>query len=308
MARVETMESARLIDRLVGDEAGPTLILVGGMHGNEPAGVNAARDVLSALRVSGASVRGEVVAFAGNVRGLAAKTRYLSRDLNRMLTAERVAASRATEEPQAEVAEVVELAAAIDEAIARARGPVYAIDMHTTSASGVPFSVVGNNDARREFARNFHIPGLVGLEEALEGVLTSYLATIGCVTMAVEGGQHESVDAAASLAAVVTIALRATGIVRAEDLPGLEAAEADLSRARGELPPLIAVLTRYAVEPELGFQMEPGFANIQPTPRGTLIAKDGKGDIRAPFDGLVLLPLYQAQGNDGFFFGRPLRD
>ena len=302
------MESARVIDRLVADEAGPTLIIVGGMHGNEPAGVDEARSVLGALRAFETPIRGEIIALAGNVRGLAAETRYLARDLNRMWTADRIAEARATKDRQAETAEVVELADMLDEIIARARGPVYALDLHTTSAAGVPFSVVGSSAVRRTFARNFHIPGLVGLEEALEGVLTTYLSTKGCVAMAVEGGQHKSPDAAESLAAVITVALAVTGVADAKDLPELADAEAHLTRARGDLPPLIGVVSRYAVEPALGFHMEPGFANIQRIRRGTLIAKDGSGEIRAPFDGLVLLPLYQAQGSDGFFYGRPISE
>jgi succinylglutamate desuccinylase len=52
--------------------------------------------------------------------------------------------------------------------------------------------------------------------------------------------------------------------------------------------------------------MEPGFANIHPTAAGTLLARDRSGEIRAPFDGVVLLPLYQPDGEDGFFYGRPL--
>jgi predicted deacylase len=308
MARIEAMESARVIDRIVGEEPGPTLILVGGIHGNEPAGVDEARSVLGALRAFETPVRGEIIALAGNVRGLAAEARYLVRDLNRMWTSEKIAAARATPDRQAETAEVVELADALDAVIARARGPVYALDLHTTSAAGVPFSVVGATSVRRTFARNFHIPGLVGLEEALEGVLTTYLSTKGCVAMAVEGGQHKSPDAAESLAAVITVALAVSGVADAADLPELADAEAHLTRARGDLPPLIGVVSRYAVEPALGFQMEPGFANIQPIVRGTLIAREGKGEIRAPFDGLVLLPLYQAQGSDGFFYGRALAD
>ncbi|MFG0305168.1 MAG: hypothetical protein ACF8Q5_03010, partial [Phycisphaerales bacterium JB040] len=54
---------ARLIDRVVADEPGPTLILTCAVHGNEPAGVHAARRVAVAVR-SGAArlVRGELVA------------------------------------------------------------------------------------------------------------------------------------------------------------------------------------------------------------------------------------------------------
>jgi succinylglutamate desuccinylase len=52
--------------------------------------------------------------------------------------------------------------------------------------------------------------------------------------------------------------------------------------------------------------MEPGFANIQRTSAGTLLAREQGAEIRAPFDGFVLLPLYQAQGEDGFFYGREI--
>ena len=50
--------------------------------------------------------------------------------------------------------------------------------------------------------------------------------------------------------------------------------------------------------------MEPGFVNIHRTAEGTLLAREQDAEIRAPFDGYVLLPLYQKQGEDGFFYGR----
>jgi len=50
--------------------------------------------------------------------------------------------------------------------------------------------------------------------------------------------------------------------------------------------------------------MEPGFRNLHPATQGQLLARDAKGEIRAPRDGLVILPLYQGLGNDGFFWGR----
>ena len=53
--------------------------------------------------------------------------------------------------------------------------------------------------------------------------------------------------------------------------------------------------------------MEPGFANIQPVARGQLLARDRRGEIRAPEDCLVVMPLYQGLGDDGFFLGRDLR-
>src|SRR5262249_56516502 len=90
----------------------------------------------------------------------------------------------------------------------------------------------------------------------------------------------------------------------------LEGAHARLERARDRLPPLIEALSRHAITDEHEFRMEPGFANIQRARAGELLARDRRGEIRAPHDGMVLLPLYQAQGDEGFFYGRevsPLR-
>lgn len=306
------MITDRVIAEEHGAEAGPTLIVVAGMHGNEPAGVLATTRVLERIRADRCAIRGELVAVCGNVRALAAKRRYLARDLNRLWSSDRVAAARhATSDPfttptmdGAELSELAELADVFDRAIAAARGPVYVIDLHTTSAAGYAFGVVGGTAAHKAFALEFPMPGIVGIEELLEGVLTSYLSGKGCITLAVEGGQTDHPDTPANLEAVITIALAATGSIDPAELRGLADARAVLTRGRGDLPQQIEVVSRHPVTPAHQFRMEPGFANIQRVTAGTLLARDRDGEIRAPADGFVLLPLYQPQGSDGFFFGR----
>lgn len=301
----------RVIERLRGEVPGPTLIAIGGLHGNEPAGVAAIRAVLRGARDHLGALRGEIVGLVGNVRALAARRRFLARDLNRLWTPQRLAAARASQDPWAtmtmdgaELSELAELSAELEAVIGAARGPIVALDLHTTSAPGIPFAVIGGTSAHRTFAGEFPIPAILGLEEQLEGVLTRYLASRGCVTMAVEGGQSESPDAGAYLESVVTLALAASGCFAPDAVPGRDAARDVLGRARGSLPQFIEVTARHEVKPEHEFRMEPGFANIHRTGAGTLLARDRRGEIRAPFDGLVLLPLYQPQGNDGFFYGR----
>jgi succinylglutamate desuccinylase len=300
----------RLIGELRGAAPGPTLIVIGGVHGNEPAGIVAARAALGALVRDG--MCGEVIALIGNLRASAVGRRCLTEDLNRMWTAERLAEARAAsagDEPPGgdaviELRELAELAAAIEQGIARARGPVFLLDLHTTSAAGFPFAVVGHTAEHHRFAQAFPLPGIVGLQEALPGVLSGYFGHRGCVTLAIEGGQHTTRAAADNLAAVIAIALEATGII--DEAPGAAAARAYLAGVRGALPHRIEVVIRHAVRPEHGFRMEPGFANLERVAAGTLLARDASGEIRAPFDGVVLLPLYQPEGDDGFFFGRAL--
>ncbi|MEJ7598532.1 MAG: succinylglutamate desuccinylase/aspartoacylase family protein [Kofleriaceae bacterium] len=303
------MNDEREIAALRGGADGATLIIVAGLHGNEAVGVEATRRVLERIQTERLSIKGQVLGLRGNVRALAAKRRYLARDLNRLWTPERVSAARAaTSDPftmptldGAELSELAELADAFDRVISAARGPVFVVDLHTTSAPGIPFSIVGSTPAHRAFARRFPMPGIAGIEELIEGVLTRYLGGKGCITVAIEGGQSDAPTTLANLEATVTIALAAAGII---ELPALATAEATLVQARGELPTEIDVVSRHPVLPAHEFRMEPGFANIQRVVAGTLIASDRDGEIRAPEDGFVLLPLYQKQGSDGFFFGR----
>ncbi len=70
---------------------------------------------------------------------------------------------------------------------------------------------------------------------------------------------------------------------------------------------MIEVRHRHAVRPEDGFRMDPGFVNFQPVREGQLLAQDVHGEVLCPEDGLILLPLYQGQGDDGFFVAREVR-
>ena len=251
------MRSERIIGQVVGAQAGPTLLLVGGIHGNEPAGVTAARDTIALAERLGSRVRGEIIGLRGNMAALAAGRRQIARDFNRMWKPEMLAAISAAATPRDEEIELAELWREIEAVAARARGRLFAVDLHTTSADGVPFAVVGGTDAHRAFAKELPLPGIVGLEETLDGVLTRCLSQHGWVTVAIEGGQNESAEAARRLHAVCSWALEATGVLPQGSVPGIEAAQAELARARGDLPQLIEVVSRHAVAPEHRFRMEP---------------------------------------------------
>src|SRR6185295_5769297 len=88
MAEAVADEFPRVLGRRRGEAPGPTLIAVGGVHGNEPAGVRAARRALARLESAGVRIDGELLALGGNLRALRQNRRYLVRDLNRQWTAE----------------------------------------------------------------------------------------------------------------------------------------------------------------------------------------------------------------------------
>lgn len=298
----------RTIGRAVGRRPGPTLLVIAGMHGNEPGGVAAARRVLAALAGREALLRGELVAFTGNLGALRAGRRFVAKDFNRVWTHERVARLRRGPGPgeDAEDIEQRELLGHLDATLAGARGEVYAVDLHTTSAAGTPFVIFGDTLRQRRFVFALPLPAILGLEELIDGVLAQHLTERGCVTFSVEGGQHDDPGSVDNLEAALWLALESSGVLARNALPALARARALLDGRRGAVPRVMEVQRRHAITPADAFVMEPGFRNLHPVGAGQLLASDRRGKIRAPADGVVMLPLYQAQGADGFFWGRAL--
>jgi len=307
----ETPPIEREIGRIRGASRGPTLIAIGGIHGNETAGLVAGRRVLDRLAVAidrdGVGFRGDLVVFGGNLEAMRQKARYLHKDMNRLWVATRIAeleARRGDPTLDSEDREQLDLLAKIREAIAEARGPVFLVDLHTTSAAGVPFVIFGDTLPQRHFVTELPLPIIFGLEEQVDGVLSEYWTRQGCVTFTVEGGQHDDPGSVDNLEAVLLLACQAAGLFRHGALPETRAAHALLESRRGSLPHVMEVVSRHAIVSDDEFKMEPGFKNLDHAAEGQLLARDKRGEIRAPANGLVLLPLYQGLGADGFFWGR----
>lgn len=293
----------RCLGRVVGERPGPTLVAVGGVHGNEPSGVRALERVLSVLAGKGGVLRGEFVALAGNLAALHRGVRFLDRDLNRCWTPERVAELRARPpaERRAEDREQLELAGEMETAFDRARGPTFVLDLHSTSGGGAPFAVLDDTLPNRAFASHLPVPIVLGLEEVLAGTLLAYLSDRGHLTVAFEAGRHQNPRAVDHAEAAVWIALAAAGLLDGTDLEPPAHLREVLAAAAAGLPRFVEARYRHGLSPGDGFQMEPGFRSFQAVSKGQLLARDREGEIRSPAEGLLLMPLYQPQGEDGFF-------
>lgn len=284
---------------------GRTLVLTGGMHGNEPAGVLAILEVLGQLSERQPAMRGRVVGLAGNLGALRAGERFLDRDLNRMWSASELRelpAPRIRED--LERAQLVEL---IEEAIAGVREPVVFLDLHSTSADGSPFSIIGDTLQNRRIAFALPVPVILGLEENVEGALLGYFGERGHVAVGFEGGQHDAPATVRHHVAAIWLTLLAAGVLREEEVPD-RAQHYEVLRALGRgLPRVVEMRYRHNVEPQDEFHMREGFTNFDSVAAGEVLAFDKGGEIRSEEAGFVLLPLYQGQGQDGFFIGREVR-
>jgi succinylglutamate desuccinylase len=137
---------SHVIAACAGTRPGPLFVAVGGIHGNEPAGVQAAHRIALALEDHASEIAGCVVLLAGNARALADGVRFLDADLNRHWTPERLESSRIQADPScSETAELRELRRLLDGLIQGADDDVYVVDLHTTSAGGPAFATVATH-------------------------------------------------------------------------------------------------------------------------------------------------------------------
>lgn len=300
-------EFQRFVGRMRGAGKGPTLLVVAAIHGNEPAGVHAARRVLTRLREERYPLYGEFVCVVGNVAAAKKGVRYQVKDLNRAWSEDRVEKLRraALLMPwDAEDAEQVELFQAIEQVRRTARGPITLLDLHTTSGDGAPFATIADTPQSRAFASRFPLTCLTGLVECLKGTMLVALSQMGVAAMVVECGQNAEPQSVDHAEAALWIGLVSAGLLDGSDLPHLAQAERLLTGARGPLPSAMEVVYRHPIKPEDNFEMMPGFRHFMPVDKGQVLAKDVRGEVVAPESGYILMPLYQGLGDDGFFIGR----
>ncbi len=308
-ARAEVRREAgyrRILGRYETGRPGPLVIVLGGSHGNEPAGVEASRRVLAALEQRRLPLSGRLLALAGNLPALAAGRRYLGRDLNRMWTEDELGrlGAEGLDLAAPEHREQRELFAIIEGAIAAEPGDFVLVDLHSTSAQGPPFSIISDTLQSREIALALPVPLLLGIEEEIQGSLLAYMEQRGRVALVVEGGQHQDPETPELLEAAVWLALVAAGSLEAREVPDLAGYRRRLSRATRRQPPVVEVTYRHGITPEDGFAMAPGFRNFQRVAAGQVLARDRRGEVAAPADGFLIMPLYQSLGDDGYFLGQ----
>ncbi len=293
----------------VGDPtAGPTLIVIAAIHGNEPSGYHAFRRVLADLETAGGGLAGYVVGLTGNRRALARGVRFVDQDLNRVWCQESVT-GEAGDEAGAQVSEdreTRELWAEVRTVLDRAVGPVSALDLHSTSGWGPAFVVFDDTLANRRLARSLEVPLILGIEEELEGTMLDFLSSVGVRTVGFEAGQHDDPRSVERAECAIWLTLAACGLLE-RGHPRVRASRRRLRTESRGLPAVVEVRHRHAIRPGSGFEMLPNFRGFQPVDVGRTVARENGQPVDVPIGGLLLMPLYQPQGEDGYFVVRPIK-
>ncbi len=293
----------RVLGVIEGSGPGPLNILLGGIHGNESAGIKAINQVFQEIKTHKVQVKGTLIGIAGNLQALLKNQRFIDYDLNRCWLDEKVAQIYRKE--QRAQAEDIELFALHELIISyrnkHKRGEKIIMDLHTTSSEKGNFVVIPQNEARHPIVRALKQPVVVDLHQYLKGTMLRYFQDRGFLAFAFEGGMIGTQEAIELHAAGIWELLQASGSITTNTEKSSLSQSVILEEYARNLPHFIKVLYHHWIEDDDGFVMQPGYENFQAVTKGEIVAHDKHGAVQAPVNGMMFLPLYQNAGNDGFF-------
>lgn len=297
----------RKIGEITAQKTGVLLIVLAQIHGNEPAGTEAIQKAFAllegGLRGQDVSFRGKVVGLVGNIPASTAGVRFLSEDLNRMWTPKRLDHIRGMDQADLHAEEQEMLA--LDEAIGRETrnydpSELFLLDLHTTTAKGGTFTIPIDKAASHQVAQHLGSPIIHGFCQNMKGTLMDFASQnpwgVETSCVAFEAGQHESPQAIQRGMSAILNAMVALDMLDKRFFA--TAAEEESSPS---FPLNSKIVYRHRLKEGDGFVMKPGYRNFMPIQLGEELARDKNGPIRSPYAGFILMPLYQKQGEDGFF-------
>lgn len=293
----------RIIGHLKGDQKGPTLVFFGGIHGNEPSGCKAIQHVFQQIKDESLSLSGAIYGVRGNIPAQLEGKRFLEKDLNRMWTEDQIKVILNKEENElgAEERQLSEIYGLLDHILSTEAPPFYFVDFLTTSSKTLPFITINDALINRKFSSLFPVPTILGMEEYLQGPLLSYINTLGYLSLGFESGQHMEEEAVLNSTAFLWLALVFSGVLAKEQINGFSKYYVQLRDSANNNRTFYEIIYRHSITPSDEFTMITGFNSFEKIAKDQVIANEKQGEVRTPRAGRIFMPLYQEQGEDGFF-------
>lgn len=295
----------RIIGEISGFNPGPTIIAIGGIHGNETSGVVALEKLTSFLQDQQKDVCGRLIAIRGNLGALKIGRRYLQHDLNRIWgkfeTDNIESGEWTTEHTTDDYKELVELYLLVKKILSEGQGPYIFADLHSVSSRTIPFITINDMLRNRRLSRKFPVPVVLGVEEYIKGSFLSRVNALGYTAVGFEAGIHKDPQTVVNQYSFMLLLLHYSEVYQLsqEELgQHMWQLDSELSHRFFE------VRYRQEIVEGQSFSMASNFRNFCRINRNELLAELNGESLMAPFKGRLFLPLYQKQGSDGFFVVR----
>jgi hypothetical protein len=290
----------RILGRVEGVKKSPTVIAIGGIHGNERAGLNALLQVFKTIEEDNISFKGNFYGIAGNINAISENIRFKNVDLNRIWTRKEILKLYLENDLEIESQEQHEIYIVIKEILKKEKGPFYFLDLHTTSSVTQPFITISDSLNNRKYSSNFSIPTILGIEEYLDGPLLTYINEFGHIALGFEAGQHHSEESVDNCVAFLWLALVAAKCIDKKNVKKYTFYKNSLSLFN-EDQDFYKIDYKYTIKPFEDFKMVNGYKNFQEIVKHELLAFSNGSEIDSKQKGKIFMPLYQKKGDDGFF-------
>ncbi len=275
------------------------LIVLSGIHGNEKQGIIAAKRVISELEKHPDKIHGKVYFLLGNLKALASDERFVDVDLNRIFHDKNIRPNGQTAYDYKEFRELRHL---ISEKICQNKfDNCVLLDLHTFSADSGIFCIPAENKKSFELARSFGVPFIEKLSSSLPETALHYYGEKGMTSVVFEGGKHEDPQSADLLEAAIWLTLLHEGFIHEKDFPFISEMKKRLQKASQNLPHHLELIYRHKLDDFHRFQMKEGYYNFMEVKKAEKLAIQNGKELSSPVEGLILMPLYQKKGSDGFF-------
>ena len=296
----------RIIGEYGNQNEGKLFIIFASIHGNEKAGYYALKRIFKFLEDNKVNFKGKIIGLLANMSAFELNQRFIHKDLNRQWYPSKITKLSALPFGLLNTSEDIEQKQLLDKLQVilhnqKDKQDILMLDLHTTSSVGATMTITNTNEKSIEYARLFPSPVLDKMTSIIFGTTLEYFDLLGLPGLAFEAGQHddpESIDR--TFYALMSLFLKLEIIDnKYEDQfkGGIE----KLRKYNENLPYVSEVIYHHLIDEEDEFEMKKGYVNFQKVKKGELLAKDKFGEILCPLDGLILMPLYQKKGSDGFF-------
>lgn len=288
----------RIIGNYSSNNKGPLLFVTGGVHGNEPSGVKALEKVFAELEKTKPKINGRIIGVKGNAAALKKDKRFIDEDLNRTWTEENVKNNDPESQEQREMLEIIEVLESLPEQNFTKR---YFLDCHTTSSASLPYISVQDVHDNDSWAHKFPTYIVRGFSDIVYGAIDHYLSRTGLTGFVFEAGQHTSPQSIENHEGMIWLALKQACGLDLEQISCYPECVTRFSEKNAPEQKTFEIIYRHEIKKEDNFKMQPGYENFQPIKEGELLAISNGKEIKSDWDAYIFMPLYQSQGNDGFF-------
>lgn len=296
--KAASSEIKRIIGNYTGNKKGPLLIITAGVHGNEPSGIHALQRIFAELEHTKPSFSGKLIGIAGNVAALNKNVRFIDEDLNRTWTAKNLSKTMGYNHEETEMREIIEI---LEKEKPDEFSLCYFMDCHSTSSESIPYISVQDVGKNNTWAHQFPVFIVKGFSDIVNGSIDKYFSKQGMTGFTFEAGQHNAKNTSKHHEGLIWLALKKANKLDLKQLSCYPECTETIENNDEITQKTFEITYRHGLTEKDDFKMLPNFDNFQKITKGELLAMQNGKEIRSKWNARIFMPLYQAQGNDGFF-------